>query len=235
MEFYVASENDSTMKWWTFIAVLVITISLVNTRGGRGGFSGGRSGGRGGSSGFRSSFSGRRLSSSSSIRTALRQGRVYGATRYRIRNSYRAQGTLPKVCYNDKYDKSPNGSVSYKGRFFCPLDETMSDDYRYCCGEEGLQYCCTSRNERSIIALVIGILFAANALYLGASYMMKRLKSMDYRVRRNPITIRGSNTSFSISHETSPIYFLPSYEMTNTDEELWPLPPSPIQNSHTQN
>lgn len=38
---------------------------------------------------------------------------------------------------------SANDTVSYQGRFFCPIDENMSEDYRYCCGEEGQQNCCT--------------------------------------------------------------------------------------------
>lgn len=51
--------------------------------------------------------------------------------------------SVPEVCYNDIYDMSDNGTVSYQGRFFCPIDENMSEDYRYCCGEEGQQNCCT--------------------------------------------------------------------------------------------
>lgn len=50
---------------------------------------------------------------------------------------------VPEVCYNDIYDMDANGTVSYQGRFFCPIDENMSEDYRYCCGEEGQQNCCT--------------------------------------------------------------------------------------------
>lgn len=53
--------------------------------------------------------------------------------------------SVPEVCYNDIFDMSDNenGTVSYQGRFFCPIDENMSEDYRYCCGEEGQQNCCT--------------------------------------------------------------------------------------------
>ncbi|XP_062602510.1 uncharacterized protein LOC134264227 [Saccostrea cucullata] len=207
------------MKWWTFIAVLAI----ANARGGRGGSRGGRYGGGSyrSSRGYRSAFRGNRISGSRSIRTALLLGTVYGAARYRMRASYTEHGTLPKVCYNDKYDKSPNGSVSYKGRFFCPLDDTMSDDYKYCCGEEGLQYCCPFWTVGTIVGLVIGIIVATVLLFVGVFCVVKRIKTS--RPRRHTATAerpKFSDIYTTSTHDSPP----PSYEMATADKK----PPSPF-------
>ena len=82
-------------------------ISLASARGARGG--GARFSSRGRYSGsssrsYRSSFSGNRLSSSSSIRSALLLGTVYGATRYRMRARYRADGTREYYTVNVVYN-----------------------------------------------------------------------------------------------------------------------------------
>ncbi|XP_061175723.1 uncharacterized protein LOC133184653 [Saccostrea echinata] len=224
------------MKWWTFIFVLVIATSLTNARGGRGGSRGGRYGGGSyrGSRSYRSSFRGNRLSSSSSIRSALLLGTVYGASRYRMRASYRDHGTLPKVCYNDKYNMSANGTVSYKGRFFCPLDESMSDDYKYCCGEEGRQYCCIFWTAETIAGLVIGIIIGTGLLFVGVFCVVKRLKST--RLRRSAHTERRSNIylSSSSSHENSSAYPPPSYEMATADEKSPPPPPPPYPTKNSE-
>ena len=44
----------------------------------------------------------------------------------------------PEVCFNDMY--VGNTTVHYYGRFVCPDGD--DDDYAYCCGDIGEQYCC---------------------------------------------------------------------------------------------
>ncbi|XP_048758279.1 uncharacterized protein LOC125668338 [Ostrea edulis] len=218
------------MKWWTFITILVIVISLVHAKGGRGGGGFRGRGYRGGSRGssrssrsYRSSFSGNRLSSSSSIRSALLLGTVYGASRYRQRTRFRSDGTLPVVCYNDRYNMSANGTVSlsYKGRFFCPLDESMSEDYRYCCGEEGLQYCCKFWDVPGHIAgVVIGVIAFAVLLFIGVFCIIRHCS----RSRRSPST---PNVKTFNGHENPPAYQPPAYEMHNSQaNDKLPYPSS---------
>ncbi|XP_062602506.1 uncharacterized protein LOC134264223 isoform X2 [Saccostrea cucullata] len=213
------------MKWWSFIIVLAIVISLTSARGGRGGgarggYRGGRSSYRGSSSrSYRSAFSGNRLSSSSSIRSALLLGTVYGASRYRMRARYRSEGTLPEICYNDSYNMSTNGSVSYQGRFVCPLEESMSEDYRYCCGEEGKQYCCTFWDKPGhIVGVVFGVLAAAAALFICVFCVIKYMKSKN---SRRPSAYKSNG------HENPPSYAPPSYEMANSNQKS----PYPVDNA----
>lgn len=209
------------MNWWTLIVALAIAISLVSARGGRGG--GGRFSGRSRyssssrSTSYRSSFSGNRLSSSSSIRSALLLGTVYGASRYRSRARYIADGTLPEVCYNDNYNKSANGTVSYQGRFFCPLDENMSEDYRYCCGEEGQQYCCTFWDKPGhIVGVVFGIIAGVVALFVVVFCVIKYMKTTKSRNHNRPYTSNISNTSNGQA-SYPPAYAPPTYEMSCVD------------------
>ncbi|XP_061175721.1 uncharacterized protein LOC133184651 [Saccostrea echinata] len=208
------------MKWWTFIIVLAIVISLTSARGRGGGARGSYRGSSRSSSSrsYRSAFSGNRLSSSSSIRSALLLGTVYGATRYRMRARYRSDGTLPEICYNDSYNMSTNGTVSYQGRFVCPLEESMSEDYRYCCGEEGKQYCCTFwENPGHIVGVVFGVLAAAVALFFGVFCIIKYMQSKKSR---------KASAYKSSGHENLPTYSPPSYEMANSNQKS----PYPIDN-----
>lgn len=217
------------MKWWTVTVILAIAISLVSARGGRGG--GARFSGRGRYSSssrlsYRSSFSGNRLSSSSSIRSALLLGTVYGASRYRSRARYIAHGTLPEVCYNDNYNMSANGTVSYQGRFFCPLDENMSEDYRYCCGEEGQQYCCTFWDKPGhIVGVVFGIIAGVVVLFVVVFCVIKHTKSTKARTRNNAYTSNISNTSNGQAMYP-PAYAPPSYEMSFGDSNGKPPYPT---------
>ncbi|XP_078316657.1 uncharacterized protein LOC111119296 [Crassostrea virginica] len=203
------------MKWWISVGVLAIAISLASARGGRGGGGGARSssGGRyGGSSSrsYRSAFSGNRLSSSSSIRSALLLGTVYGATSYRVRARYRADGTLPEICYNDIYDKSTDGTVSYQGRFFCPTDENMSEDYRYCCGEEGQQKCCRFwDNPYHVVGVVIVILSGVSTLFILVFCLVS--KSKQRKSGDSSDSAAYDNSMYPLPYKHNP----PSYEMSN--------------------
>nr|XP_022315025.1 uncharacterized protein LOC111119292 isoform X2 [Crassostrea virginica] len=221
------------MKWWISVGVLAIAISLASARGGRGGGGGARSssGGRyGGSSSrsYRSAFSGNRLSSSSSIRSALLLGTVYGATSYRVRARYRADGTLPEICYNDSYNMSTNGTVSYQGRFFCPIDENMSEDYRYCCGEEGQQYCCRFWDSPGrVVGVVVGILLGVVALFVVVFCVIKHIKSQQRKSRESSYSAATANghSMYPPPYNQNP----PSYEMANTySDQKAPIPTSNI-------
>ncbi|XP_062594823.1 uncharacterized protein LOC134256191, partial [Saccostrea cucullata] len=132
-------------------------------------------------------LSGNRLSSKSSLRTAILLGSVYGATRWKRRASYRSKGSLPEVCYNDRYDKNAWGNVSYVGRFLCPTDDSMGDDHTYCCGDVGQQYCCTFWDDGGRVAgVVIGIIVVAGIIFIGCYCCIKRRKHSQGSVVRSP-------------------------------------------------
>lgn len=227
------------MRWWTFIVLLVIAILLVSAGRARGGRSRSsrrsrytgtrrsssfrsvfrssrtrsrsrfRSSSR--STSYRSSFSGNRLSSSSSIRSALLLGTVYGASRYRSRARYIADGTLPEVCYNDIYDMSANDTVSYQGRFFCPTDENMSEDYRYCCGEEGQQNCCTFWDKPGhIVGVVFGIIAGMVALFIAVFCVVKCIRTKKSRNCDYASTVSNASKEQVIY---PPVYAPPTYEI----------------------
>ncbi|KAK3083032.1 hypothetical protein FSP39_012088 [Pinctada imbricata] len=166
-------------------------------RGGGGRYSGGRSSAR---SSYRSAFSGHRISSSSSsVRTALLAGSIYGATRWRTRRPsyYHDDDALPTICYNDKFNQSENGNVSYYGRFVCP-EYYQGYEYNYCCGEEGIQYCCTFWDDGGRVAgVVLGILVAIGGIVVCIFCLVKFLKARKAQsARSRPIHNANLNAAY---------------------------------------
>lgn len=179
-------------KTLIYFAVIVLLIALIEARGGRGGGRGGRFSSRSRSSSssrsrYVSKFSGNRISSKSQLQTAILLGTVYGATRWKSRSSYRRSGDLPEVCYNDKYEQTQWGNSTYLGRFLCPTDESMGDDKKYCCGDEGQQYCCTFWEDGGRVAgVVIGILVLVGIIFVTCYCCIKRRKKSSGSVIRTP-------------------------------------------------
>ncbi|CAC5414693.1 unnamed protein product [Mytilus coruscus] len=223
------------------LLVLLLVLDLAESRGGRGG-------GRFGGSRFsrssrtrysrtrysrtrysrssrygrfavaRTKYAGHRLSSSSLKKAAIIGGTVYGARLWMRRSIYRSRHTYPEVCYNDVYEG--NTTQHYYGRFVCP-GYRDPDDYAYCCGDIGIQYCCKFFDTSSpqgagrTAGVVIGVLIAVGIVGVLAYCCFKRRKSFQGKtLSRTP-----KKQEFTL------------YATSATDESAKPLQPMPDYSS----
>ncbi|XP_074658615.1 uncharacterized protein LOC141911525 [Tubulanus polymorphus] len=154
---------------------IIFNAALVTARGGRGG--GSRGGGyRGGSRGGTSSTG----TGSRAYRAAIVGGTIYGSAAFMRRGRYSSNSADPTVCTNFKIVE--NITRFPLGRFICPISDSMSDDYTYCCGNDGEQTCCTfwddgGRTAGAIIGFVLLGVCIAGGIVILYKLMIKNKKT----------------------------------------------------------
>lgn len=77
---------------------------------------------------------------------------------------------VPEKC--NSYNISGNGTILNKRSFLC-----TSSDNPYCCGEEGYQYCCSSRADDIIFFVIFGVIAGLSVLGFIGFCVWRHIKS----------------------------------------------------------
>ncbi|KAK3082646.1 hypothetical protein FSP39_001321, partial [Pinctada imbricata] len=133
----------------------------------------------------------------------------------------------PKICYNDKYVTNSYGNVSYYGRFICPQYH-QGNDHNYCCGDEGLQYCCTFWDDTGrVVGVSFGIVggIAAIGAAIGVIIcIVKKKRNKSQQANTPDVSWNSSNEentgSITFDTRTKAVMAEVSFAQENVKEKV---------------